>query len=106
VKHHFVADSNKEVTGATPPLFPLGRLLATPGALNVIRRAEASAFALLHRHQRGDWGDLCPDDVQANWTAIGTGLRILSSYSVGGAKLWIITEADRSATTILLPDEY
>ncbi|PQV51902.1 hypothetical protein [Paraburkholderia sp. BL21I4N1] len=90
------------------PLFPLGRLLATPGAIDLLDRTGTNATSLLHRHQCGDFGDLCASDVQANRDAILTGARILSCYRIGARqeKVWVITEADRDATTILLPSEY
>jgi len=93
-------------TAPTDPLFPLGRLLATPGAIDLLDRHHANAFTFLQRHQSGDWGDLSAEDIQENQFSVVNGLRILSSYRVGGEKLWIITEADRSATTLLLPSEY
>jgi len=96
------------------PLFPLGRLLATPGALRLLERYQISVLALLSRHVRGDWGELCAEDQQANALALQQGLRLLSSYPLsreeGGqtvsATLWVITEADRASTTVLLPSEY
>ena len=84
-------------------LFPLGRILATPGALDL----DVNFFPYLRRHQCGDWGDLDAEDKAANNFSVENGLRILSAYhALDGIKFWIITEADRSATTILLPDEY
>lgn len=89
------------------PRFPLGRILATPGALAALDQSGDSAHGLLMRHATGDWGELCDDDKQANEAALGQGTRLLSAYRLGdGTKVWIITEADRSATTILLPEEY
>ncbi len=90
-----------------PPLFLLGSIVATPGALAIFdENAEASINHYIHRHQSGDWGDLCEEDIQTNNDAYLYGGRIFSSYLVGENKIWIITEADRSATTILLPSEY
>lgn len=90
-----------------PLLFPLGGLLATPGALTAMERAGADPVQLLARHATGDWGELDADDQNANDRAIETGNRILSSYSLStGETIWIITEADRSASTMLLPREY
>jgi hypothetical protein len=87
--------------------FPLGRLVATPGALRAIAANDTSAFPFLARHGAGDWGDLCPEDVQANARALEQGTRLLSAYHLAdGTKLWIITEADRSSTCLLLPEEY
>jgi hypothetical protein len=89
------------------PLFPLGRVLATPRALAVLEDHGVAPAILLGRHVRGDWGELCDEDVQANLEALRGGLRLLSSYRLAeGVKVWIITEADRSATTLLLPDDY
>lgn len=89
------------------PLFPLGKLVATRGAVDLLRIHELSPFDLVTRHWEGDWGDLDEEDTKANQYALRHGLRLLSSYVIGGsAKLWIITEADRSATTLLLPEEY
>ena len=88
------------------PLFPLGRTLATPGSLDALAQAGISPASLLFRHQQGDWGELDPEDQEANNRALREGSRILSSYPIGSGKLWVITEADRSATTLLLPSEY
>ena len=86
--------------------FPLGHLVATPGALELLDRMAVNASELLQRHQRGDWGDVPPEDAAEKEYAIVNGLRILSSYSIGEDRIWIITEADRSSTTLLLPEEY
>lgn len=90
------------------PLFPLGRLLATPAAIDLLHRTGTNATSLLCRHQCGDFGDLDASDVRANRAAILSGARILSCYKIGARqeKVWVITEADRDATTILLPSEY
>ena len=101
--------SNKNTIPAhlNSPLFLLGQIVATPGALALFQQHEdKSIHQCLLNHLRGDWGELCADDKEANDYALNTGGRILSSYFVGGNKIWIITEADRSATTILLPEEY
>lgn len=99
--------------GEARPKFALGKVYATPGALQLIERWKQDPTALLSRHVRGDWGLVHPDDAAANDVAVARGLRIISSYLVGpegpdgdGQVLWIITEADRSATTLLLPGEY
>lgn len=93
-------------TSATP-LFPLGQLVATPGALALLERLAIQAATLLSRHVRGDWGTLSGSDRQANTEALTNGTRILSSYPLGVAeRVWIITEGDRSSTTVLLPSEY
>ncbi|KAA0131583.1 hypothetical protein FYZ48_25945 [Gimesia chilikensis] len=90
------------------PLFSLGQVVATPDAIAALEEANESAMPLLQRHQCGDWGCLCEDDQQMNDVAVGDGARILSSYVLDatGQKVWIITEADRSSTTILLPENY
>ena len=85
---------------------PLGRVVATPGALNLLMEAGEDAFDYLARHATGDWGELCAFDRRQNTRALREGARVLSSYPVGGERVWIITEADRSVTTILLPEEY
>lgn len=96
------------------PLFPLGQIVATPGALAASRYPE-QFLELLARHVRGDWGCVDPDDAEANRMAVIDGDRILSAYPIDPEKpcagfgencLWIITEADRSVTTILLPEDY
>ena len=89
----------------TAPL-PLGRVLATPGALETILAAGGDPSAYVARHASGDWGDLCAFDRRENGLALRHGYRVLSSYEVGGGRVWVITEADRSVTTILLPEEY
>jgi hypothetical protein len=89
------------------PRFPLGQLVATPGALEVLQEAEQDPLGLLVRHVSGDWGDLEDEDKQENEFSVDRDLRILSAYNLPtGKRVWIITEADRSATTLLLPDEY
>ena len=87
--------------------FGLGRLLTTPGALDAFERNEQDPLAFIGRHANGDWGELDPEDRASNLYAIGRQLRLLSAYALkDGTKFWIITEADRSATTVLLPEEY
>ena len=87
--------------------FSLGRLLATPGALSALEDAGQAPAEFLARHCAGDWGDVDAADAAENDLSIADGFRILSDYKTcKGVKLWVITEADRSATTILLPDEY
>lgn len=89
------------------PLFPLGSVLTTPGALRSLESAGEDALRLLGRHALGDWGDLTDDDREANDEALRSEGRLLSAYRLaGGAKVWIITEWDRSVTTLLLPSEY
>jgi hypothetical protein len=87
--------------------FPLGRVVATPGALKALEEANQNAFEFLKRHQAGDWGDLCEEDKDENEFSVRNGFRILSAYRTrNDVKIWVITEADRSATTVLLPHEY
>ncbi|KVE69750.1 hypothetical protein [Burkholderia vietnamiensis] len=90
------------------PRFPMGRPVITPAAQATLEAAGIEGVALLARHMRGDWGDLFVDDATANELALLTGKRLLSSYILpdGRSKIWIITEADRSVTTILRPEEY
>jgi len=89
----------------TAPL-PLGRVLATPGALKLLTEARELPFDYLARHAAGDWGDLCTFDRRQNERALRDGYRVFSSYETTAGRVWIITEADRSVTTILLPEEY
>ncbi len=88
------------------PLFPLGRIVATPEALNALMMAGEDPGELLERHQSGDWGDEPPTDAAENRRSVQHGWRILSAYQVGPHRIWIITEADRSSTCLLLPEEY
>lgn len=103
------------------PRFALGQLVATPGALELLDQTGFSAFALVSRHVHGDWGDSCDEDKATNEAAVRQRMRVMSVYRLVDAEallqtpqdkwsnlptLWIITEADRSATTLLLPSEY
>ena len=88
------------------PLFPLGQVVATPGAIEVMERLEITPLALLGRHVSGDWGDIDPEDKGLNEQALKIGERIFSVYGPEDDRLWVITEADRSATTILRPEDY
>lgn len=89
------------------PLFPLGQVLATPGALEECQQADRNPLAYVARHARGDWGDLGHEDVSANEQALEQGGRIFSAYTLPTSeRLWVITEADRSVTTVLTPLEY
>jgi hypothetical protein len=85
---------------------PLGKVVATSGALKAITEVGEDPFDYLTRHASGDWGDLCAFDHRQNEVALRTGERIFSSYDTPAGKVWVITEADRSVTTILLPEEY
>jgi len=89
------------------PLFPLGRCVATPGALAALVSSCQLPTSFLARHARGDWGVVSPEDQAANNAALEADERLFSSYTLSsGETLWIITEWDRSATTLLVPDEY
>lgn len=91
----------------TTSLFPLGQIVATPGALAALETAGQDARELLRRHVSGDWGALSEDDRKENDFSVTRSLRILSAYQLTTSeRLWIITEADRSVTTLLLPSEY
>ena len=90
--------------------FPTGRLIMTAGVAELGAANESFAKFVrksLQRHSDGDWGDLSAEDVVENEYALGKQLRLLSAYEHNGLpKIWIITEADRSVTTVLFPDEY
>lgn len=86
-------------------IFATGRLCATRGLIAAVPVTEQ--LAALRRHLQGDWGEVSPDDWQANEESLVNGARLLSVYfASNGEKFWIITEADRSSTTMLLPSEY
>lgn len=87
-------------------LFELGRVVGTPAALAALEEAGVEPLELLRRHASGDWGVVPKEDARENELSVERGYRVISSYSVGEEKVWIITEADRSVTTILLPGEY
>lgn len=96
-----------------PHLFALGRVVATPGILATV--GQPYLFGCLERHVRGHWGTVCAEDGERNAEAVSLGERILSAYPINPAEpckghgdncLWIITEHDRSVTTVLLPTEY
>lgn len=87
------------------PLFPLGRILATSNALSVLSNADM--LHAINRHHHGDWGQVHKEDAGVNELSLKAGSRLLSVYTSGsGVKFWVITEADRSATTVLLPHDY
>ena len=89
------------------PLFPLGQVLATPGALVLLQSYQLTPLSFIQRHVVGDWGDICAEDQQVNADALQYGYRLMSVYAITPTeKLWVITEADRSCTTLLLPEEY
>lgn len=88
-----------------PALFPLGQTVITANALGVLD--DRDVLAALDRHSRGDWGDVPPEDARANDEALTDEGRLFSAYNAGdGRRFWIITEADRSVTTVLLPEDY
>jgi hypothetical protein len=88
-------------------LFPLGRIVATPGALEALEQAGQEPLEFLQRHQTGDWGIVPEEDKKENDFSVSRYLRILSAYELQtGVKIWLITEADRSVSTFLLPAEY
>jgi hypothetical protein len=84
--------------------FPLGQLVITRAAAGRLTPDEIADGIV--RHARGDWGDISPEDAKENELSVREGFRLLSAYGRGERRFWIITEADRSATTILLPEEY
>lgn len=88
-------------------LFDPGQVVATPEAIVAIEFAHASAIELLRRHLIGDWTEMEEDDRKANEAALQDGSRIFSAYTLAdGTRIWVITEADRSSTCILLPSDY
>ncbi len=86
--------------------FNLGTVVATPAAVELLDSQQLSFINFLHRHSSGDWGDVNGFDAEINNNALRTGGRLLSSYATPQGKLWIITEADRSVTTLMLPEDY
>lgn len=88
------------------PLFPLGKTVATPAARDELSDLNYSPLDLLRRHMSGDWSEMDVEDQQSNQDAILNGSRVFSAYTIQSTKFWVITEADRSSTTILLPSEY
>lgn len=95
------------VTMSKANAFPISRVVATPAALALLNQHRLSALELLRRHSNGDFGDVCIADIEANLHAIKTGLRIVSKYRITDADaIYVITEADRSSTCLLLPSQY
>jgi hypothetical protein len=90
------------------PLFTLGQVVATPGALAALDASGDDLSSYFARHQSGDWGDIDGHDRKENQLSLEHGFRVMSVYklSITGAKIWVITEADRSSTCVLLPEEY
>ena len=98
---------------ASKPNFRLGKIVITPGAIAALSKSQENPKVFLERHQSGDWGDLCEEDKQSNDEAVANEgkpelqQRVFSAYETSkGEKCWVITEFDRSVTTILLPSEY
>lgn len=95
------------IDDSLPPRFTLGRLIMTEGVDALIHQGRLNPLPYLRRHVRADWGDLCEADRRQNNAALQAGDRLLSSYPIApDLTLWIITESDRSVTTLLLPSEY
>jgi hypothetical protein len=89
------------------PLFTLGQVVATPGALAALENAGQQPGDFLSRHVTCDWGDVPPEDIKENEFSLQHGFRLLSAYRTSaGDKIWLITEADRCSTCLLLPEEY
>lgn len=87
--------------------FDLGQVVGTPGVLEALEQAKQDPSEFLDRHVTGDWGTVPPEDAEANEHAVPRLLRIISAYRLSTKiKIWVITEADRSSTTLLLPSEY
>jgi len=94
-------------TTSNKPLFALGQVVATPGALELLENQGQAPSQFIARHHCGDWGDeMCDEDRELNDAAVKDGSRLLSAYTVSNEKIWVITEADRSSTTLLLPSDY
>jgi hypothetical protein len=95
----------------TRPLFPLGQVVATPGAISRMEQLGIEPIDLLRRHVTGDWGDIHPDDRGLNELALADGSRIFSVYGKDDECIWLISDAvgddgQRTATTFLLPEDY
>jgi hypothetical protein len=113
VRKQQTSDREKEVIAVTTPLFKLGQVLATPGAIDALEQAGQNVWEFLSRHIAGDWGVVDADDKAANDQSLKDGSRLLSAYMLNDekTKVWIITEAEdddgnRAATTLLMPSEY
>ena len=89
------------------PKFPLGKVVATPGALEALSNSGQTPEFFLDRHVQGDWGEVCEGDKKLNDEALASGERILSAYrTLRNVRIWVVTEADRSSTCVLLPEDY
>lgn len=99
-------DRDNDARQQSQTLFPLGRTVATRGVMALMQEGRVNPAELLARHESGDWGDLDAEDVRANEQAVTNGDRILSAYYVDTEKYYVVTEFDRSYTTVLLASEY
>ena len=89
------------------PLFPTGQIVLTPGAIQALKKAQKAPAEYLNRHAQGDWSEMAAEDQRENRYSLDKYLRIFSVYQLSSdVRIWIITEADRSLTTVLLPSEY
>lgn len=105
--HHLSLSSPLSADSKRTAKFSLGQIVATPAALSLLAAHDVAALDLLARHISGDWGDVPAEDSESNNVALNTDGRLLSSYRIApNTTIWIITEWDRSATTILRPDDY
>lgn len=106
--HHLETTTGDPVTlSLAQAKFSPGQIVSTPGALEAMEEHQCSPLTFLARHLSGDWGSVCAEDAASNDEALQCGLRVLSSYEIAAnTTIWIITEADRSVTTFLLPSEY
>ena len=106
-KSSFFSENNVAQTQQLRPLFSLGQVVATPGALDALATTQQTPMEFLYRHVSGDWGSLDIQDIQTNEEALLYDNRLMSAYTLADAtRIWVITEWDRSVTTILLPSEY
>lgn len=103
---HTPGASKPPIAIERPALFALGQIVATPAAMQLLDRAGVAFQTLVERHVTGDFGQLDAEDVQTNHAAIHHGLRILSAYVIAGQRLYVISEADRTSTCLLLAGEY
>jgi len=87
-------------------LFPLGQIVATPSAISLLKKLSTDPRELLIKHATGDWTEMEQEDQESNESAIQHACRVFSAYTLSDNKFWVITEADRSSTTVLLPEEY
>jgi hypothetical protein len=101
---HSNGSPKRKVTGVQ--LFEPGVVVGTPGTVPIMDRHNLNPYIIIARHVSGDWGDVGTEDALSNEEALKHGARLMSVYKFGDDSLWVITEADRSSTTILTPDEY